>query len=267
MNYGFIGVGNMASAIIRGMTAGYYTGDHIYGYNRTISKTDLLRDMCGIHSCTTMKEAVEAADILVLAVKPNTLPEVISEVKAYLKDRKPLIISLAVGKTLEYLEGEFGPNFPIVRVMPNINAKVNASTSGFCANASTSPEQKQLVRDLLLTIGNITEIEEKDFSVFGVVAGSAPAFAYLYMDALARAAQKSGMNKKLALELVAHSVMGSAKMLLESEEHPWSFIDQVCSPGGTTIEGIAELQANAFEATITEAFDAVLRKDKKIQGK
>lgn len=267
MNYSFIGVGNMAGAIIKGMTAGCYTGNYIYGYNRTRAKTDALRDLCGIHSCETMEEAVMAADVLILSVKPQVIDSVLNEIKDYLKGRKILIVSLAVGKTISYLEDKLGIDLPIIRVMPNINAKVNASTSGYCCNKITTLDQKRMIEDLFSTVGTVTEMEEKDFSIFAAIAGSSPAFAYLYIDALARAAQKAGMGRELALTMAAQSALGSAKMILESEEDPWLLINQVCSPGGTTIEGVATLQANCFEGTITKAFDAVIAKEKEIQRK
>lgn len=268
MNIGFIGAGNMANAIIKGMTigTGKYQGSSIYAYNRSIIKTELLNKECGINSCLSLKEVVEQSDVIILAVKPLVLTEVIPQVICYLNERKPLIISIAVGKTLSYFEDYFGEDTPIARVMPNINAKVGASTSAFCSCKAVTDKHKRIINELFSTIGTITEIEESLFSIFGVVAGSAPAFAYLYIDALARAAQKAGMSKKQALEIAAQSVLGSSKMILESHEHPWALIDQVCSPGGTTIEGITTLQSNAFESTITKGFDAILSKDKLIQS-
>ena len=117
------------------------------------------------------------------------------------------------------------------------------------------------------TIGSVIEISEEQFSIFSVIGGASVAFVYLYIDALSRAALKAGMPKKQALEITAQTVLGSAKMVLESGEHPWVLIDQVCSPGGTTIEGICSLEQNGFESTIVNAFDAVLQKDKWIGEK
>ena len=116
-------------------------------------------------------------------------------------------------------------------------------------------------------MGSITEIPEGQFSIFGVIAGSSPAFAYLYIDSLARAAVKAGMPKDKALQIAAQTVFGSAKMVMESEEHPWKLVDMVCSPGGTTIEGICSLEENGFETAVHKAFDAVLAKDKLIRSK
>ena len=120
---------------------------------------------------------------------------------------------------------------------------------------------------MFATIGTVLEIAEQQFSMFSVIGGASVAFAYLYIDALSRAALKAGMSKKQALEITAQTVLGSAKMILESGEHPWELIDQVCSPGGTTIEGVCALQENGFESTLVKAFDAVLQKDKWIARK
>ena len=191
--------------------------------------------------------------------------DISKELKSRIDD--VVLVSIAAGLFTEKLRDFAGGEFKIIRVMPNINAKIGASTNGMCANAYVTEEQKAVVKGMFETIGTVIEVDEAHFGIFTVLAGSAPAFHYLYMDALARAAVKAGMPKKQALEIAAAAVEGSAKMVLESGEHPMALVDQVCSPGGTTIEGIAALQANGFEATLTKAFDAVLEKDNKIAGK
>ena len=267
MIYGFLGAGNMASAIIRGMVKGGYKGSSINVYNITMAKAQALEAECGVSVCRSQSELIENSDVIILAVKPQVLTGILNSIKTDLQGKKHLIVSIAVGKTLAFLEEGLGKEQAIVRVMPNINAKVLASTSGFCANENVTEEQKQEIVKLFSTVGSITEIPESMFSIFGVVAGSSPAFAYLYIDSLARAAQKAGMPKKQALEIAAQTVLGSAKMILESGTHPWELIDSVCSPGGTTIEGIYTLENNGFESTVFKGFDTVLAKDKLIQGK
>lgn len=268
MTFGFIGAGNMASAIIQGMTikSNVYEGKDIQVYDISSHAVKQLAIDCGVVACHSPEDAV-ICDVLILAVKPNTLPIILPQLKEVIQKHRPLVISIAVSRTLSFLENLLGDNVPIVRVMPNINAKAAASTSGFCANANVTSKQKETVCRIFSTVGSVTEIDESQFSIFGVLAGSAPAFAYLYIDVLARAAQKAGMSKKQALELSAQTVLGSAKMVLESNEHPWSLVDQVCSPGGTTIEGIYTLEENGFESCLIKAFDAVLNKDKALQSK
>lgn len=267
MKYGFIGAGNMASAIIKGMVKSGINGSNITIFNTSKAKTDVLKAECGVDVAPSQKALIDKADVLILSVKPQVLDKIIETVKNDIGKRKPLIISIAVGKTIEYLETGLGADKAIVRVMPNINAKVLMSTSGYCPNGIVTAEQEEIAEKLFATVGSVTKIPEGMFSIFGVIAGSSPAFAYLYIDVLARAAQRAGMPKKQALEIAANTVLGSSKMVLESKEHPWELVDQVCSPGGTTIEGIYTLEENGFEATIVKAFDAVLAKDKAIQAK
>ncbi len=266
MNYGFIGAGNMASAIIKGMTVGTgsFEGRDIYVYDLNHAAAQNLSDVCGANKCGSASEVVNNADVVVLAVKPNVLPSVLDQIREDLFKKSPLVISIAAGKTVDFLEQHLSSSLPIVRVMPNINAKVGCATSAFCPNSSVTDEQKEIVKNLFSTVGSITELPENMFGIHGVIGGAAPAFAYLYIDALARAAVKAGMPKKQALELTAQTVLGSAKMVLESGEHPWALIDQVCSPGGTTIEGVCSLEANGFEAALCKAFDAVYEKDKRL---
>lgn len=269
MKFGFIGAGNMAGAIIKGMTIGTksYNGKDITITSKTVTSAAKLAEACGANAVPTAAEVVAASDVLVLAVKPHVLASVVPALKEDIGAKKPLVVSIAAGKTLDYLAGLLPEGTPIVRVMPNINAKIGASTSGLYANGFVTEEQKAIVKGMFQTIGTVAEVEESQFDIFSVIGGAAPAFAYMYMDALARAAVKAGMPKKQALEITAATVLGSAKMVLENGEHPWALVDQVCSPGGTTIEGVAALQANGFESTLCKAFDAVLEKDKRIAGK
>lgn len=264
MNFGFIGAGNMVSAIAKGMTlgTGSYEGKNIFLSSKSVASAKKLAEECGANACDTSREVIQNSDVVILGVKPNVLSVILPELQRDFAEKKPLVVSIAAGKTLEYLSGFFPEKTAIVRVMPNINAKIGASTTGLCVNEFVSTQQKQLVRDIFSTIGTVAEIDESQFSIFSVIGGASVAFAYLYMDALAHAALKAGMPKKQALQLTAETVLGSAKMVLESNEAPWPLIDQVCSPGGTTIEGVTALQSEGFEATLVKAFDAVLAKDK-----
>lgn len=268
MKYGFIGAGNMAGAIIKGMVLeNNEIAKNIFVTSLNGISSKKLSDEYNVNALNSSEDVIKNSDILILAVKPHILTEILPKLKEEINERKPLIISLAVGKTLEFLENILGKSLPIVRVMPNINAKVQASLSGYCKNDCVSEEQKEIMEKIFNSVGSVMEISENQFSIFGVIAGSSPAFAYLYIDTLARAAVKAGMNKKQALEIAAKTVLGSAKMIAESNEHPFDLIDQVCSPGGTTIEGICTLQSNGFEGSVFKAFDAVIEKDNLIKSK
>ena len=145
--------------------------------------------------------------------------------------------------------------------MPNINAKVCAAISAYCGNERVSAEDKDFVEGFCNAFGKGIEIEEKLFSIYSAIGGCSPAFAYMFIDSLARGAVKNGMTKAAALEVAAQAVLGSAKMILESGEHPWKLVDAVCSPGGTTIEGVASLQNDGFEASVIKAVEASYNKD------
>ncbi len=266
MKYGFIGAGNMVSAIVKGMTlgTGAFSGADIYITSKSGVTAEALAAQCGANACQSAQEVVATSDVVVLGVKPNVLPVILPELKQAFAEKQPLVISIAAGKTLEWLQAQFAPQTPIVRVMPNINAKIGASTTGICPNAVVSDEQLKTVKDIFATIGSVFEIAEAQFAIFSVIGGASVAYAYLYMDAFARAAVKAGMPRAQALELTAQTVLGSARMVLEGKEAPWVLIDQVCSPGGTTIEGIAALQEHGFEHALFAAFEAVLEKDKKL---
>ncbi|WP_054768286.1 pyrroline-5-carboxylate reductase [Lysinibacillus parviboronicapiens] len=264
MKYGFIGLGNMATAIIKGMcNSGDFQSNFIYGYNRTKAKTTKLATSYGIQATDSIEELMSHCDVIVLGVKPQMLPDVLPVVRTYLQE-KHVIVSIAAGKNITYFQGYLSEVTPIIRVMPNINALIGASTSCYTASEQVPNTQLQLVTTLFETVGTIIEVPEHLFSIFTTIGGASPAFTYMYIDALARAAVREGMPKNMALEIAANAVLGSAKMILQSQEHPWSLVDQVCSPGGTTIQGVSSLQSNHFETTIHDAVAAVTDKDRSL---
>lgn len=265
MTIGFIGGGNMAGAIIKGLLAtSLYRPEEVFVTDITPERSKDCAKRLGVAVADTAEALIEHADTVVLAVKPGVFPSLLPSIAPCLQEKNPLVISIAAGKTLGFIEEALGFSPALVRVMPNINAKVGAAMSAFCANQQVTQEQKKLVARLFCAIGQVKELDEAFFPLFGVIAGSAPAFAYLFIDSLARAAVKNGMQKQVALEIAAQTVLGSAKLILEGGEHPWALIDQVCSPGGTTIEGIAALQDAGFEAGVRKSVDAALEKDRKL---
>lgn len=262
---GFIGTGNMATAIIKGViSSGLLKGEEIGVFDLQKEKVEALSKEFGLTAFTSSVSLAESCDKIVLSVKPNVISSVLSEIDAVIKEKNPLLISIAAGKTLEYLSDSVTYDAKLVRVMPNINAVVLEAVSAFCANKNVNEEEKIFVSDLLDAFGTAVEIKEELFSVFSAIAGCSPAFSYMYIDSLARGAVKNGMPKDLALKIAAQAVLGSAKMILESDEHPWSLVDKVCSPGGTTIEGVTSLQKDGFENSVIGAVQAAFDKDKKL---
>ena len=264
MKVGLIGAGNMAGAIVRGMVSGGFRGSDILIFDIDTARQVALFEECGVCIGASAAEVVESVDVVVLAVKPQVFPELLPALAGVLQDNRPLVISIAAGKTLEEIEGFVSTGLPLVRVMPNINAKVGEAMSAFCGNAVVTDDQKAMVRTIFESVGEVMELPEKSFSAFSVLAGCSPAYALLYIDALAEAGVRYGIPKALSLRIAAQSVLGTARLLQESEEHPRALIDQVCSPGGTTIEGVVALQDNGFEAAVLAAAAASFEKDQKL---
>lgn len=259
MTISFIGLGNMASAIVRGIASAHDDATFITGYNRTTSKTTALATDTGITVATSLTQAA-AADIIFLGVKPQQLDDIAVQLQPYLKPSQ-LLISMAAGKDIAALQTMFAHE-AIMRIMPNVNAAVGHSTTSYAVSSAVTDAQQTQAIALLEATGSMIALPEEQFAIFSAIAGAAPAFHYVYIDALARAAVKEGMAKPLALQIAADAVLGSAKMVLESHTHPIELVDQVCSPGGTTIEGVMTLKAQSFEHAIHEAVHAVIEKDR-----
>lgn len=262
---GFIGAGNMASAIIKGICqSNFLNSGEIAVFDLDKSKTQALSASLGVTVMSSAKEIAEKCDKIVLAVKPNVIASVLSDIEKEARKKNPLFISIAAGKTTEYLLSCLGFEGRIIRVMPNINALVGAAVSGYCGTENTTKEDMSFVKSFCECFGTAVEIGENLFPIFSVIGGCSPAYTYMYIDSLARAAVKNGMSKKQALQIAAQAVLGSAKTILSSDEHPWELVDRVCSPGGTTIEGVASLQKDGFEAAVINAVEESYKKDKKV---
>ena len=207
---------------------------------------------------------VKQSDVVVLAVKPNVLGSVLTKINIALDESDTLLISIAAGKDLAFMRSMLSHDNRIIRVMPNINAKVGAAISAFTANSNATDDDKETCRTLFEGIGSVMELDEAQFPLFGVLGGCSPAFAYMFIDALARAGVQNGMKKDVALEIAAQAVRGSAEMILKSGIHPYELIDMVCSPGGTTIEGVQSLKADGLENAVTNAVNKAVEKDSKL---
>ena len=227
MKVGFIGAGNMAGAILRGMTAGGFSGNDLLVYDTDAAKLAALFEKCSVRICDSGTEVAEGADVLLLAVKPQVFPDVLPELAPILRQECPLVISIAAGKTLASIEAFTGPGLPIVRVMPNLNARVGEAMSAFCGNAQVTEEHRGTVRLIFETVGEVMELDERYFSAYSAIAGCSPAFTFLYVDALAGAAVRYGIPKDAALKIAEQAVLGSARLLKESGDHPRALMDAV----------------------------------------
>ncbi|WP_440895093.1 pyrroline-5-carboxylate reductase [Amphibacillus sp. Q70] len=264
MKIGFIGTGNMATAIIKGIVAKEFAAARdIYLYDILTDKVHGLADEVGATRCSSNTTLIEAVDVVVLAVKPNLIEQVLLETKSVILTKKPLLISIAAGtptdKLYHFLQTD--QEIPIVRVMPNVNALIGKGAAAVCGHDFATEQQIDYVLKMFQSVGSAWRLTEQDFSNFTALAGSSPAFAYLFIDSIARAGVKHGLPKELANEIAAQAVLGSAQMVLESDESPWALIDQVSSPGGTTIAGLLALEEEAFMSTVVKGIDTVIAKD------
>lgn len=255
----------MATAIINGVvSSGFLMGEEICVFDVDGNKATSLNEKLGVSVKNSATEVAEDCYALVLAVKPQVFPMVLPQIKDAVAKNSTSIISIGAGKTLTYIISFLEDDTPVVRVMPNINAKVGASMSAVCGNENADDTLLDFVKALCKSFGDVTELSESQFPIFGVIAGCSPAYAFIFIDAMARGAEKNGMKREEALKISAQAVLGSAKMLLESDESPWALINSVCSPGGTTIEGVATLQREKLDETVMNAVQASFEKDKKL---
>lgn len=264
MIFGFIGCGNMASAIISGgLKKGIFTKEELLASVKTEASARKVQDTLGI-SCTTDNLAVAAqADYLFLAVKPQFCQEVASQI---CKSRKKgqILVSIAAGKTLAWLKEKFGTDQKIIRTMPNTPALVGEGITGVCPDDLVTEEEVGQVLALLGSFGKAAVVTEPILDIVGAVSGSSPAFVFMFIEALADGAVAEGMPRKQAYEFAAQSVLGSAKMVLETGLHPGALKDMVCSPGGTTIEGVNILEKEGMRSAVMDALRACIAKTRKL---
>ena len=264
MRIGFIGAGAMVSAIVRGAVAAGQDGSRF-----------LFTDAHGVHAPALAAEVggevahsngslAHQVDVLVLGVKPHAQRQVIEKIAHIVRERPEMcVVSLAAGRTLDAILADFGAAVPLIRVMPNVNAQIGESMSGICA-ANASEEQIAAVKTLMNSVGRSVRIAEKDFPVFSALAGCAPAWIFQIIDSLARAGVKHGLPKATAVEIAAQTVAGSADLVLDATRRgllPAHLIDQVTSPGGTTIAGLLAAEERGLSTSLVTAVDAAVARD------
>lgn len=261
---GFIGCGNMAQAMLRGILEKHlYTAGEVIVSRRNKTALAKLQEELQIHGTTDNREVARKADILVLAVKPFQFETVIGEIRDDVRPES-LILSIAAGQTIENIERLFGKNIKLVRSMPNTPALVLEGASGVCFNKNVTDSEKQTAMKLFSSFGIAHEVPESLIDTVIGVSGSSPAYVFMFIEAMADAAVADGMPRAQAYELAAQSVLGSAKMVLETGKHPGELKDMVCSPGGTTIEAVRVLEKEGFRSAVIEAMKACVKKAKEL---
>ena len=256
MKLGFIGCGNMASTIIKGILKNEICKkEDIIGSNPTEEECSSSRERLGIRTTQENREVVRNAEVVFLSVKPQFYAEVIREVREEIRPEQ-VVITIAPGKTIEWVTEQFGKPVKLVRTMPNTPALVGEGMTGMCANERITEEELQMVKKLLESFGEVEIVPERLLDVVVSVSGSSPAYIFLLIEAMADGAVADGMPRKQAYRFASQAVLGSAKMVLETGMHPGELKDMVCSPGGTTMEAVRVLEQHGFRSAVIEAMKA-----------
>ena len=261
MKLGFIGCGNMAGAIIRGIIAsGAAAPEEIIGADLSPEARERIRNESGIRVTQDNAEVVREAETVFLTVKPQFLEDVILGIRDTARPDQ-LFVSIAAGRSVSWIEERFGA-YPVrlVRLMPNTPALVGAGMTAACANARVSAEEMDAVCGLCAAFGEVDQVPERLFDVVTAVSGSSPAYVFMFIEAMADAAVQGGMPRAMAYKFASQAVLGSAKMVLETGKHPGELKDMVTSPAGTTIEAVRVLEEKGFRSAVFECVRACAEK-------
>ncbi|MFZ7121297.1 MAG: pyrroline-5-carboxylate reductase [Eubacteriaceae bacterium] len=261
---GIIGCGNMSQAMIRGIVESKVVLDkNIYVSDTNKEVLTKIQELYGINVSTDNKKIAQESDILIFAVKPNILEKIILEIKDYLK-KDVVIVSIAAGKSIQCIQSILKEDTKIIRTMPNSGVQVGEGMTIICNNDMVNDDDLTNVVGLFNSFGKTDFLEEKYFDAVTAISGSSPACIYILLEALADAAVRAGIPRQKAYKMVAQTVLGSAKTLLETSKHPGELKDMVCSPGGTSIEAVYKLEKGAFRASVFDAMEAAEKKSKSL---
>ena len=262
MKIGFIGCGNMGQAILSGMLdSGKVSAKDIIVSDKMLESRVNVQKKYNVAITESNTEVVMIADIVFLAVKPQYYEEVLREIKDALWEHK-ILVSIAPGKTLAWMEEVLNKQAKIVRTMPNTPALVKEGMMGVCANAQVAKDELELVRRLCSGFTKTELVPEHLMDVVTAVSGSSPAYVFMFIEAMADAAVEGGMPRKQAYTFAAQAVLGSAKMVLETGIHPGELKDMVCSPAGTTIQAVRVLEEKGMRAAVMDAMKTCLDKSR-----
>lgn len=263
MKIGFIGLGNMGASLAK-VVLQAKTGAQILLANRSQAKVDaFIADFGG--QASSNEEIFAEADVIFLAVKPAQISSLLTEFQYILEKRQSLLlISMAAGVRLEKLASLVPSQHRFIRMMPNTPVSIGQGVISYALSANCQADDKEVFCQLLQHAGLLFEISEGLIDAATGLAGCGPAFVYLFIEALADAGVQTGLQRETALQMAAQTVLGAGQLVLESKQHPGVLKDQVCSPGGSTIAGVASLEAHAFRGIVMEAVNKAYKRTKKL---
>lgn len=257
---GFIGSGNMATAMITGIVNfDKKLGKNIYISDVDEDKLNSIKNDLSVNISTDNKIVAENADIIILSVKPELYPLVISEIKE-VTNKEKIIATITPGFSISNINSLFTKDVKVVRAMPNTPSLVNEGMTALSFSDNMNYIDIKNTRTVFEYFGKIAEIEEDDFDAFTAVCGSAPAFVYLFIDALAQGGKLNGLSEEIIYKIVSQMVLGSASMIMKTGEQPTTLIDRVTTKGGATIEGVKSLKNDDFTRIVIEAVNKTIKK-------
>jgi len=260
MKIGFVGAGNMAEALMKGIiSAGISTKEDIVAGEVFPERRDYVARTVGVKVTADNVEVVKSAHVIILSVKPQQMGMVLDELKPYLTPDH-LVISIAAGIRISFIESRLNMGVRVVRVMPNQPCLVGASASAFALGKACKPEDKDTVTKVLLSVGVALPLDEKLLDAVTGLSGSGPAFVYIVIEAMADGGVLAGLPREVAQKLAAQTVLGAAKTVLETNVHPGQWKDMVASPAGTTIEGLKVLEKAGVRGAFIEAVEAAAKR-------
>ncbi len=259
LNVGFLGAGRMATALTMGwLRAGLLQSGACRASDPLASARQAFAQETGCESCADNRAVVAASDLVVLAVKPQSMATLLEEIRPVVKEQ--LFVSIAAGITLRQLAERLGSDKRLIRVMPNTPCLIGASASGYSPNDNATNEDIALVDRLLKAVGVAFPLPEHLLDAVTGLSGSGPAFVYLMIEALSDGGVRVGLPREVATALAAQTVLGAAKMVLETRTHPGVLKDMVASPGGTTIAGLHAMERGGVRGALMDAVEAATRR-------
>lgn len=264
MKIGFIGMGNMAGAMIGGLVKnGLVAAQDIFGSDVSDALVRSRAEEYGIRTTKNNNEVVKEADYLVFAVKPQYAKEVIDGIKAEIRE-ETVVISIMAGKSLQWLEDAIGHRQKIVRCMPNTAALVGEAITAASPNELVSEDELKTSLEILKSFGRASVVPERLMDAVVGLSGSGPAYVFMFIEAMADGAVECGMPRAQAYEFAAQLVYGSSKLMLETGKHPGELKDMVCSPAGTTIAAVRVLEEKGFRGAVIDAVEAAAKRSSEL---
>jgi pyrroline-5-carboxylate reductase len=260
----FLGAGNMAEALVAGIVkAELSKPEHLLATDISPRRLEVLKDRHQIQVGSQNLEAVSWADIIILCVKPQVVHEVLAEIQSSLSEEK-LVISVAAGVPIKGIQAMIGQTIPLVRAMPNTPAVIQEGVTALAGCHGLSFEKLQIAQALFEPVGKVVVVDESLMDAVTGLSGSGPAYVYLAIEALIDGGVRVGLPRNVAHILAVQTVLGAAKMVKETGEHPAILKDRVTSPGGTTIAGLQRLEEGGLRATLIEAVEAATNRSREL---